>query len=340
MKNRLPLAVTMGDPAGIGPEVTLKAAAAGAAEEAGPLLLVGAREVFEGTARHLELDPELPPVASAEELVERNLSLGLLDAAPLSFSESWGRLQERGAAAAAESVEAAARLALEGRVAGVVTAPLTKEGLALAGRDYPGHTEMLAAICEESGKELMMLVGAGLRVALVTTHLALADVPGAIDAELIGSRLWALDAGLKRDLGVAKPRIAVLALNPHAGEGGRFGDEEARTIAPAVAAARSRRLRAEGPLPADTAFHKALAGEYDAVLAMYHDQGLAVLKALAFDSGVNVTLGLRIVRTSPDHGTAYDIAGRGQASERSMLEALKLAREIAERRARLARNHR
>jgi 4-hydroxythreonine-4-phosphate dehydrogenase len=180
----------------------------------------------------------------------------------------------------------------------------------------------------------MLLAGGGLRVALATTHLALAEVPAAITAERIGRRLEALAAGLARDFGIAAPRIAVLALNPHAGEGGRFGSEELTHIAPAVEAARARGLRAEGPLPADSAFHRALRGEYDAVLAMYHDQGLAVLKALAFDTGVNLTLGLPIVRTSPDHGTAYDIAGKGAASPNSMIAALKLAREVADRRAR------
>jgi 4-hydroxythreonine-4-phosphate dehydrogenase len=333
MDGRLPLAVTMGDPAGIGPEVALKAVTGPAGAAAGPFLLVGSREVFAGTALSLGLELDLPAVDSPGELAAGSLPLGVLDAAPLPFREEFGRVRPGAAEAAAASVEAAARLALEGKAAAVVTAPLSKEGLALAGRDYPGHTEMLAALCASPGRELMLLVGGGLRVALVTTHLGIAGVPAAITAGRVGSRLEALEAGLREDFGVAEPRVAVLALNPHAGEGGRFGSEEAESISPAVESARARGARVSGPLPADTAFHRALAGEFDAVLAMYHDQGLAVLKALAFDSGVNVTLGLPIVRTSPDHGTAYDIAGRGVASERSMLEALKLAREIALRRA-------
>jgi len=332
MSAKLPLAVTMGDPAGIGPEVTLKAVRHPEAAAAGPFLLVGSREVFEVTARLLEIEIRLPAVESPGELAAKGLKTGVLDAAPLPFAGSFGRLSAEFAENAALSVETAARLALRGEVAGMVTAPLTKEGLLLAGREFPGHTELLAALAGASGKELMLLVGGGLRVALVTTHLALAEVPAAISAELVARRIRALERGLRRDLGVAEPRIAVLALNPHAGEAGRFGSEEAEKIAPAIQAAGDKGIRAAGPLPADTAFGKALAGEYDAVLAMYHDQGLAVLKTLAFDSGVNVTLGLPLVRTSPDHGTAYDIAGRGAASERSALEALKLAREIADRR--------
>jgi 4-hydroxythreonine-4-phosphate dehydrogenase len=315
---KLPLAVTMGDPAGIGPEVALKALVSPEARAAGPFLLVGSRRVFEEIARRLGLAPELP----AE----------VLDCTPAELAGRCGALYSDLAEASARSVEEAARAALAGQAAGVVTAPLTKEGLALARRPYPGHTEMLAALCGTPGRELMLLAGGGLRVALVTTHLALADVPVLVTRERIGRRLDALAAGLERDFGIAKPRIGVLALNPHAGEGGRFGSEELTVIAPAIEAARARGIAAAGPLAADTAFRKQLAGEFDALLAIYHDQGLPVLKTLAFETGVNVTLGLPIVRTSPDHGTAYDIAGKGKASERSMIEALKLAREIANRR--------
>jgi 4-hydroxythreonine-4-phosphate dehydrogenase len=332
MSSIKPLAVSMGDPAGIGPEVALKAVAGGAAVASGPFLLVGSGEVLAGTARALGLEAKLTAVASASEMSELGLSLALLDVSTLPFTGEFGRLTPETAEAAAVSAESAARLVLEGDCAALVTAPLTKEGLALAGRDFPGHTEMLARICGRTGSELMLLVGGGLRVALVTTHLAIADVPGTLSAELIFARLRTLFSGLRTDLGVDEPRVAVLALNPHAGEGGRFGGEETAVIAPAISRARAQGMRAEGPLPADTAFHRALSGEFDAVLAMYHDQGLAVLKTLAFDSGVNVTLGLPLVRTSPDHGTAYDIAGTGRASERSTVEAVNLARAIANRR--------
>jgi len=317
---KLPIAVTMGDPAGIGPEVALKALLRPQARAAGPFLLVGSRRVFGETARRLSL-PSEPPAE-------------VLDCTPVDFAGRFGALHPDLAEAAARAAEEAARLALAGKVAGMVTAPLTKEGLHLAGRPYPGHTEMLAVLCNSLGQELMLLVGGGLRVALVTTHLAIAEVPAAITAERIGRRLEALAAGLARDFGLAAPRIGVLALNPHAGEGGRFGNEELTQIAPALEAARAHGIAATGPLPADSAFHRALQGEYDAILAMYHDQGLAVLKALAFDTGVNATLGLPIVRTSPDHGTAYDIAGKGTASPNSMIAAIKLAREISDRRAR------
>ncbi|HOX06992.1 MAG TPA: 4-hydroxythreonine-4-phosphate dehydrogenase PdxA [Planctomycetota bacterium] len=315
---RKPLAVTMGDPAGIGPEVALKALASPGAADAGPFVLVGSRRVFAETAQRLGLAAGAP--------------CEVLDCTPVEPAGRFGALHADLAEAAARSVEEAAGLALAGRAAGVVTAPLTKEGLHLAKRPYPGHTEMLAALCGTPGAELMLLAGGGLRVALVTTHLALADVPSMITPERIGRRLDALAAGLARDFAIPRPRIGVLALNPHAGEGGRFGSEELKVIAPAIEAARARGVTAAGPLAADTAFRRQLAGEFDALLAMYHDQGLPVLKTLAFEAGVNVTLGLPIVRTSPDHGTAYDIAGRSTASERSMLAALRLAREIADRR--------
>jgi len=330
---RLPLVVTMGDPAGIGPEVVLKALAQREVRDAGPLLLVGCRGVFDRTAEILGLEFRSSQVASPGEVAEAGLDVGVYEITDVEFDADFGRLDTRLSEAAAACVEQAALFALGGEVAGIVTAPLTKEGLALAGRDYPGHTEMLAALAGVGGRELMLLVGGGLRVALVTTHLPIARVPGVIEAALVERRLAVLDRGLRRDFALSKPRIAVLALNPHGGEGGRFGDEEARHISPAVEALRERGADVVGPVPADTAFHRALAGEFDAVLAMYHDQGLAVLKALAFDSGVNVTLGLPFVRTSPDHGTAYDIAGRGRASERSTVEAIRLARQLADRRA-------
>jgi len=324
----------MGDPAGIGPEVTLKAISNSAAKKAGPYLLVGSSQVFERTARQLGLNFSAKVISKPDEISGTESDTLLLQTSLDSpeIPDLNGKLTPQGALASALAVEEATQLCLSGTVEAMVTAPLTKQGLALAGRDFPGHTEMLAALAGTPGEELMLLVGGGLRVALVTTHVAIADLPQLITTPKVLQRLRTLDAGLRKDFGLNSPRIAVLALNPHAGEGGRFGNEEQQQISPAIEQARNSGIDASGPHPADTAFFKAINGEYDAVLATYHDQGLAVLKTLAFDTGVNVTMGLPLVRTSPDHGTAYDIAGSGKASERSMLEAILLARLIASRR--------
>jgi 4-hydroxythreonine-4-phosphate dehydrogenase len=226
----------------------------------------------------------------------------------------------------------AARLALEGKAAALVTAPLTKEGLRAAGRPFPGHTELLAALCGSGCRATMMLAGPRLRVFLVTTHLPLAQVAGAVTREGVLHCLRAAHRGLTRDLGLAAPRLAVCALNPHGGEAGVLGREEEHELAPAVRTAQAEGVAALGPLPADSLFHRAAAGEFDGVVAMYHDQGLVPLKLLHFWDAVNVTLGLPLVRTSPDHGTAFDLAGRGTARADSFREAVRWAAEIARRR--------
>jgi 4-hydroxythreonine-4-phosphate dehydrogenase len=206
----------------------------------------------------------------------------------------------------------------------MATAPISKESMNRAGHDYPGHTELLAELCG-SDNYVMMLAGDVLRVSLVTIHEALADIPRLISFEQVLKTIRVTAAGVARLTGKANPRLAVLALNPHCGEGGMFGDEERTTIGPAIAAARSEGIDAVGPLSADTLFHFAQQGAYDGVVAMYHDQGLIPLKMLHFDDGVNITLGLPIIRTSVDHGTAYDLAGTGRASEKSMLAAINMA---------------
>jgi 4-hydroxythreonine-4-phosphate dehydrogenase len=210
----------------------------------------------------------------------------------------------------------------------MVTAPISKQLMGQAGFAFPGHTELLAEIAG-SGDPVMLLVGGSLRVALATIHLALRDVPAQITRPHLERTLAVVNADLRRRFAIAQPRIAVCGLNPHAGEGGRFGDEEAREIAPAVAAARASGIDAEGPLSADSLFHLAAQGRFDAVLAMYHDQGLGPLKLHAFGHAVNVTLGLPLIRTSVDHGTAFDIAGQGRADAGSMEEAIRLAAELA-----------
>ncbi len=313
------VAITCGEPAGIGAEVALKALGGGLPEGVEPVL-VGPRAVWEGAAGPAGVEGGPLPWALEEPPDPGEPDWG------------WGRPTARSGEVAARAVEAAARMALDGRAHAVVTAPLTKEGLRAAGRPYPGHTEMLQALC--GGRAFMMLAGERLRVVLVTTHLPLAEVPAMVTRERVLETLRAAHRGLRRDLGVPNPRIAVAGLNPHAGEGGVLGREEAERIAPAVEAARAEGIDARGPLPADTVFHRAARGDFDVVAAMYHDQGLGPLKLLHFDDAVNITLGLPIVRTSPDHGTAFDIAGRGAANAASFRAALALAARIARRRAR------
>ncbi|MBI4878216.1 MAG: 4-hydroxythreonine-4-phosphate dehydrogenase PdxA [Planctomycetes bacterium] len=319
------LALTCGDPAGIGPEIAVKALRAlAAAERAGlRLRLVGDARVFAAAG------------ASAEDL-ERVEAAGAFYAA----REPAGRPSAASGAAAAAALLRAIDLALAGEVDLVVTAPVSKEALRLAGRSWPGQTE---ALIERSGaaRGVMLFVGGGLRVALATRHVPLAEVATRLRTEEIAADLRLLASSLRQDFGLRAPRIAVAGLNPHAGEAGLFGSEEQTVLAPALAQARAEGLLVAGPLPADTLFPKHRAGEFDAVLAMYHDQGLVPVKLLSFGRGVNVTLGLPFIRTSPDHGTAYDIAGKGIASESSLLAAIRLGiRAVRHRRSALKRGAR
>ncbi len=312
------IALTCGEPAGVGPEVALKALAEGIPEAVEPVL-VGHRAAWQRAARLLGL----------REFAERWC---LEDPGPAGPADwDWSRPTARSAEAAARAVEAAVAMALDGRVDAVVTAPLTKAGLRAAGRPFPGQTEMLGALC--GGCPVMMLAGPRLRVALVTTHIPLARVPGSVTRERVEAVVRVVHRGLQGDFGIHRPRIAVAGLNPHAGEAGTLGREDSERIVPAVEAVRADGLDVTGPLPADTVFRQAAGGTYDAVVAMYHDQGLGPLKLLHFDDAVNVTLGLPVVRTSPDHGTALDIAGRGAARASSFRAALAAAAAIARRRA-------
>ena len=239
-----------------------------------------------------------------------------------------GRPTPAGGDAAYRCVEAGVRLAMNGDLDGLVTAPVCKAMWHAAGHRYPGHTELLARLTR-TPEVRMMLVGRGLRVMLVTTHLRLAAVPSALSVERIATTIALAEAHLCRFHGLDRPRLAVAALNPHAGEAGAFGNEECRVIEPAVVRAREGGADVVGPLSADTVFVRATRGEFDGVVCQYHDQALIPLKLLAWEEGVNVTLGLPIVRTAPDHGTAFDIAGRNEASPRSMSAALNLAADMA-----------
>jgi 4-hydroxythreonine-4-phosphate dehydrogenase len=242
-----------------------------------------------------------------------------------------GKADPINAGAVIEAIDMSVRLALEGKVGAVVTAPISKAVLNAAGFAFAGHTEYLAHLTG-GRRAVMMLAGAGLRVVPVTIHLPLAEVPTRLDKALIVETGSIVEAALKQDFRIASPRLAVAGLNPHAGENGVLGSEEIETIAPAVAELKARGITIRGPLSADTLFHPEARAKYDAVLCMYHDQALIPVKMLAFWDGVNVTLGLPIVRTSPDHGTAFEIAGTGKANPRSMIAAITLAAKMADAR--------
>jgi 4-hydroxythreonine-4-phosphate dehydrogenase len=316
------IVLTMGDPAGIGPEVVLKTLAAPRIREEFSLSVAGSRAVLEGCARRLSLPFDA-------EVTEAH-------AGPVP-DDVPGRPTASGARAAVEAVVSAARACQSGAADAMVTAPVTKATIAEAGYDFPGHTEFLARL---TGVEsvVMTFVHGTRRIGLVTNHLPIAAVARALTVELVLDKLLILARGLEESLGMAAPRIAVAALNPHAGERGTIGDEEERIIAPAVAAAREVGVAAEGPFPADSVFPRLGsggegAGLFDAALAMYHDQATIPVRVWGLAGGVNLTLGLPIVRTSPDHGTALDLAGKGTADPGSMIAAVRLAAEVAGRRA-------
>ncbi len=326
------LALTLGDTAGVGPEIALDAIGRAELRSLAGILVVGDGELLRARAARVNATFDLVGVESPEEMRERGLDAACLagqggPATDVANESIIGRVDATAARAAVEWVRTAARLAVDGVVDAVVTAPINKLARAEAGLTYEGHTELLGEIT--GAEPVMMLVGGGLRVALVTRHVALADVPGMLSTGEIVRTVRVVDEALRRHYGISRPRIGVLGLNPHASDGGRFGDEEDRIIAPAVEELCASGISAHGPLVPDVAFRRALDGSHDALAAMYHDQGLIPLKTLAFDTGVNVTLGLPIIRTSPDHGTAFDIAGTGAADGRSLAEAIKLAASMA-----------
>ncbi|PLX41901.1 MAG: 4-hydroxythreonine-4-phosphate dehydrogenase PdxA [Deltaproteobacteria bacterium] len=312
MPERIRIAITCGEPSGIGAEVVIKALEALSDKEA-EFLLVGPRLVWS----------RAKAIISGDNIISQRV----LETPSPAPEWSWGVESIETSKVAAEAVELGAKLALAGDVDALVTAPLTKSGLASSGRNFPGHTELLGAIC--GGVPTMYFAGGKLIVALATTHLPLSMVAQSLTMDSLSGTLERFNEALAGDLGIDSPRIGLCALNPHGGEGGLLGIEEEKIIKPVAAKARSAGVDVIGPLPADTLFHQASLGAYDGVIAMYHDQGLAPFKMLHFHDGVNITAGLKIVRTSPDHGTAPDIAGRGIAREDSMLAAIKYAIRIA-----------
>ncbi len=295
------LAVTLGDPRGIGPEIVRAALATPLEAE---VTVVGPEDLI----------ADLP--------VTRKVGVGRWEGGSGERPEDRARLMKAGKLAG-HAIEAAARLARDGEVNAIVTAPIEKRACHLAGFSYPGHTEWLGALA--GGVETaMMLASDRLRVVLVTTHIPLRDVPVVLTTDKVVRTGRITLAALQERFGIAAPRLALCALNPHAGEGGLFGDEDERILRPAAT-----QLGIAGPFPADTVFVRAMRGEFDAVLAPYHDVGMTAIKVASFGEGVNVTLGLPFARTSPDHGTAFDIAGQGKADARSMRKAMELAAAMA-----------
>lgn len=331
------LALTMGDPAGVGPEIIVKACRRLAPRVAARelrLLVIGHRTALAAARVAVGGGAEIAEVAEGAEWPD----LAFLPAGEEQEPVRFGTVSAEAGRFAYLAVETAVRLALAGRVGAIVTAPLNKEALNGAGYHYAGHTELLASLTGVRGS-VMLLAHGNMRVSHVTTHVALADVPRLLTPERLRRTIDLTHAAL-RDLGLARPRIAIAALNPHAGEGGLFGRQDIDVTAPVIAACVAEGLDVSGPVPGDTVFVKLRAGQFDAVVAMYHDQGHIPVKLLGFDidpetgiwrtlSGVNVTLGLPIIRTSVDHGTAFDIAGTGRANEESLIEAIDYALKLA-----------
>jgi 4-hydroxythreonine-4-phosphate dehydrogenase len=328
----------MGDPAGIGPEIILKALADPTVLRRCRPILFGHPGVFDQYLRRLRLPWHLETVVDPERW---SVSPGRLPIVPVFETEGDsgrphralpkpGRLSAAGGRLAAQSIARATAWARAGYLDAITTGPIHKVGLARAGYPFEGHTEFLASLTG-SGPVGMMMVGGGLRIMLATIHLAIRDLPRRLTPQKILTAISLTHRAMQDWFGRSNAAIGVAALNPHASDQGRFGDEEARLIAPAIARARRSGIRATGPYPADTLFHRAHRGEFDATVAMYHDQALIPIKLLAFGHGVNLTVGLPFVRTSVDHGTAYDIAGKCVADPGSLIEALELAATLANR---------
>jgi 4-phospho-D-threonate 3-dehydrogenase / 4-phospho-D-erythronate 3-dehydrogenase len=315
------IGITMGDPAGVGPEITLKALMNKAIDDTA-YVVFGSFGVMEYYKKLLGINVELNKISNLSEIDSNKINI--IDVLELTEADfKVGEVSGTCGNAAYQYIASAIGYALEGKIKAVVTAPLNKEALHLGGHLYDGHTEIFATLTNTK-KYSMVLVGGPLRVIHVSTHVALSEACKRVKKDRVLEVIKLAQDTLCR-MGIDKPRIAVAGLNPHAGEAGIFGDEDIKEIRPAVEAAKEEGISAEGPIPPDTVFLKAVKGQYDIVVCMYHDQGHIPLKLLGFDEGVNMTVGLPIVRTSVDHGTAFDIAGKGIASERSMLEAMKVA---------------
>ncbi len=321
----------MGCPAGIGPEIILRHFSGQEQSSDIQSVVLGDRKVLEKCGADLKLPAPCVSWSPGSPLPENCIPVIQLSA--LEFADiEWGRPNKATGSAMAQYIEAAVKLAQQGYIHGVATCPISKSSLNEAGYHFPGHTEMLASLTG-SKSFAMMMAGNTLRVTLVTIHCPLREVANGLTIDSVYNMIRITQQALMIDFGIKAPRIAVAGLNPHGGENRLFGCEEEKIIGPAIKRAWLDNMNVSGPYPPDTVFFKASSGEFDAVVCMYHDQGLIPFKLLHFDDGVNITLGLPIVRTSVDHGTAYDIAGKGLASHRSLGEAVRLAAVISRNRA-------
>jgi 4-hydroxythreonine-4-phosphate dehydrogenase len=323
------LGLTVGDPAGIGPEITLMTATDHRVHDV-RLIAIGSLAALESASAVVADPPVLHPVDSPDHAL---FEPGTLDVLPVGSDVPVpvGRVSAEAGKIAFDSVKQAIDLAVAGDIDGIVTAPLNKEAIALAGHPYPGHTEILAQLTG-TRDFAMMLTAQKLRVVHVTTHVGIREMLDRVTTERVLTTIRLADRAL-RDMGFERPSVGVAGLNPHAGEGGLFGDEEGRIITPAVERAKEAGIDATGPWPADTLFGRAVAGDFDVAIAMFHDQGHIAVKVLGFETGVNATIGLPIIRTSVDHGTAFDIAGTGRASHDSLVEAIAVGGSMAHARA-------
>ncbi|MGO9482115.1 MAG: 4-hydroxythreonine-4-phosphate dehydrogenase PdxA [Candidatus Kryptoniota bacterium] len=325
------IAITIGDYNGIGPEVALKSAASRTIRSNCTPLLVGPFKAFEYYAEKFSYRRKILKVKSLSDAIGRS-EITILDTCP-DFNDRIkpGKLTKESGFWAGNAIERAVQFCTANQADAIVTAPVSKESLRLAGYTYPGQTEMVTQL-SHSKRSIMIMASGFARIALATIHIPIAEVPRALSKEIICERLAIFDDSIRKDFGVKMPKIAVLGLNPHAGENGLIGKEENEIIKPAIQSAVSMHINASGPFPADAFFGTYREGLFDGIFAMYHDQGLIPLKMNSFSTGVNFTSGINIIRTSPDHGTAFDIAGKGIANPSSTIEAIKLALEISKNR--------
>jgi 4-hydroxythreonine-4-phosphate dehydrogenase len=324
------IAITMGDPAGIGPEIIVKSLANSSIYEQCKPFVIGDREIIQRALSITNLSLEINSILDPAEMKAEYGTIDLLDMQLVTAALPIGQISPAAGDAAYRYLEKSVQLAQEKKIDAICTAPLNKEALHKGGHLYPGHTEILATLTNTKDYA-MLLCAPGLRVIHVTTHIGLLDAVKKITIDRVYQVIQLADQALKR-IGMSTPRIAVCGINPHAGEGGLFGNgEEEEKILPAVQRACREGIDVQGPLPADTLFFRARRGDFDMVVAMYHDQGHGPIKVLGLEAGVNVTVGLPVIRTSVDHGTAFDIAGKNIADEQSLLEALKMAIELSTR---------
>jgi len=321
--------VTMGDPAGIGPEITLKALSKPSVYRLCKPIVIGDLKILERTAEKLSLNVLLRDVGSPSRASGEAGVIDVIDLKNIDLSSfKFGKASAKGGQASVEYIKKAVDLALHGEINAITTCPINKQAIRMAGSSYIGHTEMLGALCGVDDPLVMFWVR-GVKIFFLTRHVSLAEAIQAVKKDRIVKTVMRIALELRR-IGFNKPVIAVSSLNPHASDGGLIGDEEEKEIIPAVEELRSRGFQVVGPVPADAVFHKAFQGDYDAVLSLYHDQGHIAAKTVDFYGTVSVTLGLPFIRTSVDHGTAYDIVGKGIANSRSLEEAIKLAAQLSE----------